>query len=67
MRALLTVALMALLAPAAGHAADDLLAAYEAARQNDPLYRDYFRWSPTNPGETGPWGQDVWHWDSSGW
>jgi alpha-amylase len=24
-------------------------------------YRDWFRWSPTDPGTTGPWGQPVWH------
>jgi outer membrane protein len=30
---------MALLAPVVGHAADDLLAAYEAARQNDPKFQ----------------------------
>ncbi len=35
--------------------------------QNNPLYRDYFRWSPSDPGESGPWGQTVWHWESSGW
>ncbi len=34
---------------------------------NDPTYRDWFRWSPTDPGQTGPWGQDVWHWNASGW
>ncbi|MFH1690240.1 MAG: alpha-amylase family glycosyl hydrolase [Candidatus Eisenbacteria bacterium] len=35
--------------------------------QNNPAYRDYFRWSPSDPGGSGPWGQDVWHWYSSGW
>jgi len=40
---------------------------FEAAADNDPVYRDYFRWSPSNPGQTGPWGQDVWHWHASGW
>ena len=40
---------------------------FVASAQNDPVYRDYFRWSPTDPGQTGPWGQDVWHWDPSGW
>ncbi len=38
-----------------------------AAEQNDPTYRDYFRWSNNDPGETGPWGQPVWHWNASGW
>lgn len=27
--------------------------------------RDWYRWSATNPGYSGPWGQDVWH-SSSG-
>lgn len=27
---------------------------------NSP-YRDWFRWSPTNPDTKGPWGQTVWH------
>jgi len=40
---------------------------FVASRQNDPAYRDYFRWSPSDPGETGPWGQDTWHWHDSGW
>ena len=40
---------------------------FVAAAQNDPTYRDYFRWSASDPGETGPWGQDVWHWNTSGW
>jgi glycosidase len=24
-------------------------------------YRNWFRWSPTDPGTRGPWGQVVWH------
>src|SRR6266550_7288436 len=24
-------------------------------------YRDWFRWSPTDPKTKGPWGQQVWH------
>lgn len=28
-------------------------------------YRNWYRWSDTNPGGTGPWGQTVWH-SSSG-
>ncbi|MCK4408633.1 MAG: hypothetical protein KAW67_01020, partial [Candidatus Eisenbacteria sp.] len=35
--------------------------------QNNPDYRDYFRWSPDDPGYSGPWGQDVWHWHPSDW
>jgi glycosidase len=40
---------------------------FVASSLNDPIYRDYFRWSPSDPGQSGPWGQDVWHWHSSGW
>ncbi len=40
---------------------------FVAASQNDPVYRDYFRWSPSDPGEIGPWGQNVWHPGSSDW
>ncbi len=32
----------------------------ESAAGN-PQYRDFYRWSDTNPGYTGPWGQTVWH------
>ncbi|MGI9077537.1 MAG: alpha-amylase family glycosyl hydrolase, partial [Gemmatimonadaceae bacterium] len=28
-------------------------------------YRDWFRWSATDPKVKGPWGQDVWHRSSS--
>jgi glycosidase len=28
---------------------------------NDPFYRDFYRWSSTDPGTIGPWGQQVWH------
>ncbi len=40
---------------------------FVAASQNHPTYRDYFRWSPNDPGQNGPWGQDVWHWHNTGW
>jgi glycosidase len=40
---------------------------FEASAEEDPSYRDWFRWSPSNPGYTGPWGQNVWHWDPSDW
>ncbi len=40
---------------------------FVAARQNSPTYRNWFRWAPTKPDETGPWGQGVWHWNQSGW
>lgn len=28
---------------------------------NDPFYRNFYRWSSTDPGTIGPWGQQVWH------
>lgn len=28
---------------------------------NDPIYRNYYRWSFNRPSQTGPWGQTVWH------
>jgi glycosidase len=34
---------------------------FQQSKANDPFYRDFYRWSPTDPGTTGPWGQDVWH------
>ena len=40
---------------------------FVASARNDPVYRDYFRWSPDDPGQTGPWGQDVWHRDPPDW
>ncbi|HSG28523.1 MAG TPA: alpha-amylase family glycosyl hydrolase, partial [Candidatus Krumholzibacterium sp.] len=40
---------------------------FTASEQGDPQYRDYFRWEQSDPGQTGPWGQDVWHWNPSGW
>jgi len=40
---------------------------FVAAQQNHPTYRDYFSWSSYDPGQSGPWGQDVWHWNSTGW
>jgi len=40
---------------------------FTAAEAGDPTYRDWFRWSQDDPGQTGPWGQGVWHWNASGW
>ncbi len=34
---------------------------------DDPQYRDFFRWSTYDPDQTGPWGQQVWHRDGSDW
>lgn len=34
---------------------------FTAAQAGSAQYRDWFIWSETNPGSTGPWGQQVWH------
>ncbi len=34
---------------------------FEQSAANNPQYRDFYRWSDTNPGYNGPWGQTVWH------
>ena len=39
MRSLIMATVLVLLAPLTGYAADDLLVAYEAARQNDPRFQ----------------------------
>jgi alpha-amylase len=33
----------------------------DALLHPDSPYRDWFVWSPTDPGTQGPWGQQVWH------
>jgi len=40
---------------------------FVASEMGDLTYRDYFRWSVDDPGQTGPWGQDVWHWSNNNW
>ena len=40
---------------------------FEASEDGDLTYRDYFRWSPNDPGQDGPWGQQVWHWNNNNW
>ncbi|MEZ4389099.1 MAG: alpha-amylase family glycosyl hydrolase [Candidatus Krumholzibacteriia bacterium] len=40
---------------------------FTAAAAGNPATRDWFRWSAGNPGQTGPWGQVVWHWHPSGY
>jgi alpha-amylase len=40
---------------------------FAASAAEDPYYRDWFRWLPDDPGQIGPWGQQVWHWNPSGW
>lgn len=33
----------------------------DALNNPNSSYRDWFIWSPTDPGYRGPWGQQVWH------
>jgi glycosidase len=40
---------------------------FTASAAGDPDYRGWFRWSDSDPGYTGPWGQDVWHRDPPDW
>jgi alpha-amylase len=34
---------------------------FQASRNDDPDYFDWYIWDETNPTYKGPWGQDVWH------
>ncbi|MDR9416270.1 MAG: alpha-amylase family glycosyl hydrolase [Gracilimonas sp.] len=34
---------------------------FEKSAAGDAHFRDFYRWSETNPGYSGPWGQQVWH------
>lgn len=34
---------------------------FEASRQGDPDYADFYIWQDENPGYNGPWSQQVWH------
>lgn len=34
---------------------------FEASKDRNSNYRDWFVWRDQNPGFTGPWGQQVWH------
>jgi glycosidase len=34
---------------------------FQKALDMDPVYRDYYIWSESDPGYLGPWGQDPWH------
>ncbi|MDI6808812.1 MAG: alpha-amylase family glycosyl hydrolase [Candidatus Eisenbacteria bacterium] len=34
---------------------------FQQSAQNNPAYRNFYRWSSTKPGYLGPWGQQVWH------
>ncbi len=35
---------------------------FTQSRNSQDGFRDWYVWSPTNPGFLGPWGQTVWHW-----
>ncbi len=37
---------------------------FTQSANNENNYRDWFIWSETDPGFTGPWGQDVWHYEN---
>jgi len=39
----------------------------DAVSSPTSVYRDWYRFSPTNPGYNGPWGQQVWHYSSTGY
>ncbi len=34
---------------------------FEKSAAGDSHYRDFYRWSESDPGYSGPWGQQVWH------
>jgi alpha-amylase len=34
---------------------------FQKSAQNDPAYRNFYRWRSNHPGYNGPWGQNVWH------
>ncbi len=34
---------------------------FQKSAANDPLYKNFYRWSQSKPTYTGPWGQEVWH------
>jgi len=40
---------------------------FQQSAQNDAQYRSFYRWSDSNPGYSGPWGQQVWHYNTSGY
>ncbi len=37
------------------------------SKNNQNNKRNFYRWSATDPGYVGPWGEQVWHWHSSGY
>ena len=43
------------------HASSDHPYFKEALRDTASAHRSWFRWSATDPGTKGPWGQQLWH------
>ncbi len=39
----------------------------QSASATTSPFRNWYRWSATNPGGTGPWGQTVWHSRNAAW
>ena len=39
----------------------------DAVANQNGEYRNWFRWSNTNPSYNGPWGQQVWHFKPTGY
>jgi len=38
---------------------------YIKSAQNDAKYANWFRWDANPPTDLGPWGQTLWHWNST--
>lgn len=38
---------------------------FKESKDPDSEYRDWYVWEDDKPGWGGPWGQDVWHYDTS--
>jgi glycosidase len=39
---------------------------FQAALKQDSKYHDWYKWSDTDPGTSGPWGQQTWYKASNG-
>jgi len=40
---------------------------FKKSDAGDPQFRDWYIWSPTDPGYLGPWGEQVWYAGNSGY
>jgi glycosidase len=40
---------------------------FKESNAGNPAYRDWYIWSESNPGYSGPWGQNVWHVGQNGY